>query len=134
MRQVARSIATRGYEIFMSSATCCAMLPEFSKMWGIKVSYLKLRNRVFSNWVPRFPLPTLLYTCRMQCETKKKLKFQVIIVAGATGCGKTTQLPQLLLDYCQENKQAARIYCTQPRRISAVSVAERVNKKYILFM
>ncbi|XP_050669842.1 3'-5' RNA helicase YTHDC2-like isoform X6 [Leptidea sinapis] len=51
---------------------------------------------------------------------------QVIIVAGATGCGKTTQLPQLVLDYCQENKLPARIYCTQPRRISAVSVAERV--------
>ncbi|KAG6452028.1 hypothetical protein O3G_MSEX007431 [Manduca sexta] len=51
---------------------------------------------------------------------------QVIIVAGATGCGKTTQLPQLILDYCQEHKQPARIYCTQPRRISAVSVAERV--------
>ncbi|XP_061379470.1 3'-5' RNA helicase YTHDC2-like [Danaus plexippus] len=51
---------------------------------------------------------------------------QVIIVAGATGCGKTTQLPQLILDYCQENHQPARIYCTQPRRISAVSVAERV--------
>ncbi|KAJ8714380.1 hypothetical protein PYW07_002605 [Mythimna separata] len=51
---------------------------------------------------------------------------QVIIVAGATGCGKTTQLPQLMLDYCQEHKQAARMYCTQPRRISAVAVAERV--------
>ncbi|XP_072938114.1 3'-5' RNA helicase YTHDC2-like [Epargyreus clarus] len=51
---------------------------------------------------------------------------QVIIVAGATGCGKTTQLPQLVLDYCQEHNQVARIYCTQPRRISAVSVAERV--------
>ncbi|XP_045484287.1 3'-5' RNA helicase YTHDC2 [Pieris rapae] len=51
---------------------------------------------------------------------------QVIIVAGATGCGKTTQLPQLVLEHCQEMKQPVRIYCTQPRRISAVSVAERV--------
>ncbi|XP_049871809.1 3'-5' RNA helicase YTHDC2-like [Pectinophora gossypiella] len=51
---------------------------------------------------------------------------QVIIVAGATGCGKTTQLPQLVLEHCQERRQPARLYCTQPRRISAVSVAERV--------
>ncbi|CAK1542369.1 unnamed protein product [Leptosia nina] len=51
---------------------------------------------------------------------------QVIIVAGATGCGKTTQLPQLVLEHAQEVKQPVRIYCTQPRRISAVSVAERV--------
>ncbi|KAF9424522.1 hypothetical protein HW555_000333 [Spodoptera exigua] len=54
---------------------------------------------------------------------------QVIIVAGATGCGKTTQLPQLVLDQCQEQKLPARIYCTQPRRISAVAVAyERMEK------
>lgn len=52
---------------------------------------------------------------------------QVIIVAGATGCGKTTQLPQLVLEHYQELKQPVRIYCTQPRRISAVSVAERVG-------
>lgn len=51
---------------------------------------------------------------------------QVIIVAGATGCGKTTQLPQLVLEYCQQRGLPARLYCTQPRRISAVSVAERV--------
>ncbi|RVE42597.1 hypothetical protein evm_012766 [Chilo suppressalis] len=51
---------------------------------------------------------------------------QVIIVAGATGCGKTTQLPQLVLEHCQEQRVPARVYCTQPRRISAVSVAERV--------
>ena len=51
---------------------------------------------------------------------------QVIIVAGATGCGKTTQLPQLVLEQCAAQRTPARIYCTQPRRISAVSVAERV--------
>ncbi|KAH9634611.1 hypothetical protein HF086_009263 [Spodoptera exigua] len=34
--------------------------------------------------------------------------------------------PQLVLDQCQEQKLPARIYCTQPRRISAVAVAERV--------
>ncbi|XP_073966930.1 3'-5' RNA helicase YTHDC2-like, partial [Choristoneura fumiferana] len=51
---------------------------------------------------------------------------QVVIVAGATGCGKTTQLPQLVLQAWQARAQPARIYCTQPRRLSAVSVAERV--------
>ncbi|XP_041981037.1 3'-5' RNA helicase YTHDC2-like [Aricia agestis] len=51
---------------------------------------------------------------------------QVVIVAGATGCGKTTQLPQLVLDQCAARGQPARVYVTQPRRISAVAVAERV--------
>ncbi|XP_044157039.1 ATP-dependent RNA helicase A isoform X3 [Bufo gargarizans] len=52
----------------------------------------------------------------------------VVIIRGATGCGKTTQVPQYILDEFIRNDQAAQcnIVVTQPRRISAVSVAERV--------
>uniref|UniRef100_A0A6I8Q2R4 RNA helicase n=1 Tax=Xenopus tropicalis TaxID=8364 RepID=A0A6I8Q2R4_XENTR len=52
----------------------------------------------------------------------------VVIIRGATGCGKTTQVPQYILDECIRNDRAAQcnIVVTQPRRISAVSVAERV--------
>lgn len=49
----------------------------------------------------------------------------VIVVCGDTGCGKTTQIPQLLFDSGIFNKQDD-IICTQPRRISALSVAQRV--------
>ncbi|XP_027724206.1 ATP-dependent RNA helicase A isoform X2 [Vombatus ursinus] len=53
----------------------------------------------------------------------------VVIIRGATGCGKTTQVPQYILDECIQNNRAAEcnIVVTQPRRISAVSVAERVS-------
>ncbi|CAI5478313.1 unnamed protein product [Closterium sp. Yama58-4] len=53
---------------------------------------------------------------------------QVVVVSGETGCGKTTQLPQYLLEDAVESGQGAQssIICTQPRRISAVAVAERV--------
>ncbi|XP_063795841.1 ATP-dependent RNA helicase A isoform X2 [Pseudophryne corroboree] len=53
----------------------------------------------------------------------------VVIIRGATGCGKTTQVPQYILDEYIRNDQAAQcnIVVTQPRRISAVSVAERVS-------
>ncbi|XP_040262794.1 ATP-dependent RNA helicase A isoform X2 [Bufo bufo] len=53
----------------------------------------------------------------------------VVIIRGATGCGKTTQVPQYILDEFIRNDQAAQcnIVVTQPRRISAVSVAERVS-------
>ena len=52
----------------------------------------------------------------------------VILISGDTGCGKTTQVPQYILDnFILNNKGAdCRIVCTQPRRISAISVAERV--------
>lgn len=52
----------------------------------------------------------------------------VVIIRGATGCGKTTQVPQFILDEFIQNDRAAEcnIVVTQPRRISAVSVAERV--------
>ncbi|KAG5229826.1 ATP-dependent RNA helicase [Salix suchowensis] len=53
---------------------------------------------------------------------------QVIVVSGETGCGKTTQLPQYILEYEIEAARGAAcsIICTQPRRISAMSVSERV--------
>ncbi|XP_028172937.1 dosage compensation regulator-like, partial [Ostrinia furnacalis] len=52
----------------------------------------------------------------------------VIIIRGNTGCGKTTQVCQFILDdYIASGQGAwANIFVTQPRRISAVSVAERV--------
>lgn len=51
---------------------------------------------------------------------------QVVIVSGETGCGKTTQLPQFILEDADESMMQCNIICTQPRRISAVSVATRV--------
>ncbi|KFP81578.1 Putative ATP-dependent RNA helicase DHX57, partial [Acanthisitta chloris] len=56
---------------------------------------------------------------------------QVLVVSGMTGCGKTTQIPQFILDASLQGSpsRVANIICTQPRRISAVSVAERVAKE-----
>lgn len=53
---------------------------------------------------------------------------QVVIISGETGCGKTTQIPQFILDSEIESGRGAMcsIICTQPRRISAISVSERV--------
>lgn len=53
---------------------------------------------------------------------------QVIVISGETGCGKTTQVPQFILDDYISRGQGStcRVVCTQPRRISAITVAERV--------
>ncbi len=52
---------------------------------------------------------------------------QTIIIAGDTGSGKTTQLPQFCLELDPTGKKL--IGCTQPRRVAAVSVAERVGEE-----
>ncbi|KAK2976169.1 hypothetical protein RJ640_019455, partial [Escallonia rubra] len=54
---------------------------------------------------------------------------QVVLISGETGCGKTTQVPQYLLDYMWGKGEACKIVCTQPRRISATSVAERISSE-----
>lgn len=49
---------------------------------------------------------------------------QVVIVAGATGSGKTTQLPKICLELGRD-----RIAHTQPRRIAARTIAERISEE-----
>ncbi|KAH9842863.1 P-loop containing nucleoside triphosphate hydrolase protein [Rhodofomes roseus] len=52
-----------------------------------------------------------------------------VVVVGETGCGKTTQLPQFVLDSMILDGQGsnASIIVTQPRRLSAIGVAARVS-------
>jgi len=61
-------------------------------------------------------------------------KYQVTIISGETGSGKSTQSVQFILDDMIQRKLggAANIICTQPRRISALGLADRVSEERCL--
>ncbi|CAD5114488.1 DgyrCDS3613 [Dimorphilus gyrociliatus] len=50
----------------------------------------------------------------------------VVIIKGSTGCGKSTRVPQAILDDCRQRNVPCKMIVTQPRRIAAVTVAKRV--------
>ncbi|XP_044779704.1 3'-5' RNA helicase YTHDC2-like [Drosophila simulans] len=54
---------------------------------------------------------------------------QVLIIKGATGSGKSTQLPQYILEWAAEHRSPVRIVVSQPRRLAAISVSERISKE-----
>lgn len=64
-----------------------------------------------------------------RCEELRELieQNQVVVIAGETGSGKTTQIPKICLE--AGRGIFGRIGCTQPRRLAARSVAERIAEE-----
>ncbi|GJP59057.1 hypothetical protein CLOP_g7136 [Closterium sp. NIES-67] len=52
-------------------------------------------------------------------------KQQIIVLVGETGSGKTTQIPQFVVE-CLNATPKKQVACTQPRRVAAMSVSRRV--------
>ena len=73
-------------------------------------------------------IPFDIYLCSFQIVSTIETN-QVTVIQGATGCGKTTQVPQFILDSCVESGVYCNIIITQPRRIAAISVTKRVSEE-----
>ncbi|OAV97579.1 hypothetical protein PTTG_09819, partial [Puccinia triticina 1-1 BBBD Race 1] len=74
----------------------------------------------------RATLPIAVYRNEIVTAVEQN---QVILLCGETGCGKSTQLPAFILEHELANGRPVKIFCTQPRRISAISLAERVSQE-----
>ncbi|MDE2271236.1 MAG: ATP-dependent helicase, partial [Xanthomonadaceae bacterium] len=75
--------------------------------------------------VPRISLDASLPIAQRADEITRLIReHQVLVIAGETGSGKTTQLPKLCL--AAGRGVAGMIGCTQPRRLAARAMAHRV--------
>ncbi|KAH8372598.1 hypothetical protein KR009_000586, partial [Drosophila setifemur] len=73
----------------------------------------------------RITLPVFEY----QADFMRLLsQHQCIVLVGETGSGKTTQIPQWCVDFAV-SKGRKGVSCTQPRRVAAMSVAQRVSEE-----
>src|SRR5579883_314277 len=78
--------------------------------------------------LPRIDYPPMLPITARRAEIVAAIRErQVVIIAGETGSGKTTQIPKMCLEAGLGIE--AKIGCTQPRRIAALSISRRIAEE-----
>ncbi len=78
--------------------------------------------------VPRVSYPPELPISQRKDEIVAAIReHQVVVIAGETGSGKTTQIPKMCLEAGLGVE--AMVGCTQPRRVAALSIARRIAEE-----
>ena len=100
---------------------------EVERLLGQARSSARLRQRRRTNRpIPTYP-PALPISDRRDEILAAIKAHPVVVVAGETGSGKSTQLPKICLE--AGRGEAGRIAVTQPRRVAALSIAQRVAEE-----
>ncbi|KAH6644153.1 P-loop containing nucleoside triphosphate hydrolase protein [Boeremia exigua] len=95
---------------------------SFRSLWSQKAATPSYQHML----VGRMNLPVYGYRDSILSTIDKA---QVTIICGETGCGKSTQIPSFILEHQLSQGKACKVYCTEPRRISAISLAQRVSEE-----
>ncbi len=81
-------------------------------------------------FAPKFRYPLKLPILEKKTEIISLIqKHQVVVIAGETGSGKTTQLPKMCVESGQGRE--GKIGCTQPRRVAATSIARYLSSEVV---
>jgi ATP-dependent RNA helicase DHX8/PRP22 len=100
-------------------------MPEWKqKTQGKGLSYGFISNKTIRE--QRESLPVFRFKSALMSAISQN---KALVVIGETGSGKTTQMPQYMLEmgYCD---RGGIVGCTQPRRVAATSVAKRVAEEH----
>ncbi|KAE8442794.1 hypothetical protein EG329_002827 [Mollisiaceae sp. DMI_Dod_QoI] len=112
-----------GDESGTDKANKSSLLPEvYQKIWSDKCSTSNFQRMLQS----RMKLPMWNFKDQVLGAIDRH---QVVIICGETGCGKSTQVPSFILEHQLSQGKPCKIYCTEPRRISAISLARRVSEE-----
>lgn len=85
-------------------------------------------QRYYNIFRKRIQLPVWEYKPKFEEAINNN---QVLVLVGETGSGKTTQIPQWCLEWVRTRYAGTKkgVACTQPRRVAAMSVAQRVSEE-----
>ncbi|KAK5115541.1 hypothetical protein LTR62_001200 [Meristemomyces frigidus] len=95
---------------------------ELARMWAGKVATPGYQRMLVS----RMNLPIFHYKA---AALDTIARHPVTILVSETGSGKSTQLPAFILESELSQGRHCKVYCTEPRRISAISLANRVSEE-----
>ncbi len=130
LRRQLDTVSSRDFGRLLGRWRVLSRRPDGNKLAAliadIERSAAKRRARVAAKPVIRLD-ESLPISARADDIIELIRKHQVVVIAGETGSGKTTQLPKLCL--AAGRGEAGMIGCTQPRRLAARSVARRVAEE-----
>lgn len=130
LRQQLDAVSSRDFGRLLGRWRALSRRPDENKLGAlvadIERSAARRRARVAAKPPIRLD-ESLPISARGEDIVKLIREHQVVVIAGETGSGKTTQLPKLCL--AAGRGEAGMIGCTQPRRLAARSVARRVAEE-----